>query len=642
MRKQIFCAAVLLICALTACAAHAQEFIYGGSGVDAVYQAAAAPDERIIMTGYTSSTDGTLAGRTGSGQAGWALCVDATGNVLWNFTTQLSRYDTLCYPVFRGDGSVTMLANTSPAGAYEVWWLHVDAQGNLIDKKRLRSETGSCIARGWGVEDAYQSGYVVSVFDKKKATQRCYKYTFDGEFVWEIPATEEPYFPETHLFDSTRVYAENTEDEAQDVRLRLDWPHVGLPESGFYDFQVMPYLLREQIEAAVPGAEVIASYGDRMAGRWRYLVALLEDAQGYVLCCGVYGEDDWQLEFSRTAILPGTTPEIIPEGVSRAFTPDTIAAAGGCAFFDLVCGDVTMEWGYQERWGRFTLGKTVLPGGETIHVAGDTLWADNQGVHVYHDFGYSLSDFDASRLPNTIAEAAARAQSMPQGDRRLARLNSHDNATPHIPMHMEPSENSPVLANYLMGVDGEALEEKDGYVRVRIGDMQGWILRACVLMGSERAMLDYDKGGYPGLVYGGFENHSRPLLDGPGGGAILQLAPGTPVEILGSPAGTQVLQVRLADGTVGFMDDTQVLQGFRHTDSYTLRVTPQDGSDQALLYSQPDEKSAPIGACLAGDEVGRLVEQRDTMGWLRVIIEGYAGYMRAEDLISADAFTQMP
>lgn len=135
MKKVLCLFALFVLFAAGACAQ--QRFTYGGSGVEYFDQAAVAPDGRIVMTGLTDSVDGTLSSRTGTGRAGragWALCVDAAGEVLWSFTTQLSKYDMLRYPVFRADGSVTMLADTSPAGAYEVWWLHVSAQGRCLTR----------------------------------------------------------------------------------------------------------------------------------------------------------------------------------------------------------------------------------------------------------------------------------------------------------------------------------------------------------------------------------------------------------------------------------------------------------------------------------------------------------------------------
>ena len=642
MKKVLCLFALFVLFAAGACAQ--QRFIYGGSSVDYFLQAAVSPDGRIVMTGLTDSVDGVLSSRTGTGRAGWALCVDAEGNVLWSFTTQLSKYDMLRYPVFRADGSVTMLADTSPAGAYEVWWLHLDAQGQLIEKKRLRSETGSRICSGWGVQEAYQSGYVVAVMDKKAATTTCYKYTFDGEFVWEIPTTGEAYFPEAHLQDGTLVTAGSTEGDMPDGLLTLTrMGEDGWLENGFFAFDTPPAGLDEAFASGAPGSEVLCCYADRMDGQWRYALALLSDAQGYALCCGVYEEGRWQVEFSHAAIPAGVVPELIPDAVMDGYTPDTVAAAGGCQFFMLLCGDVTMQWGYQERWGRFVLGETVLESGEAVDVSGDTLWLNDRFTHVYHDFGYSLENFDASRLPRSVEEAVRRAEALPQSDRRLARLNSHERSEPHIAMHTEPDEDSPVVAYYLSGVDAETVQEGEYYTLVRVGDMQGYIQNGCVLVGGERAQLDYNKGGYPGAVYGGFEYAQRPVLDGPGGGAVTLLAPGTRLEILGRAAGTNMLQVRLAGGRVGFMDDTHVLQGFRHYDGYyTLRVVPQDGSDRALLYTEPDEHSAPIGACLAGDEVGRLVARQYTEGFVRVIIEGYVGYMHAGNLDNVEHLTQMP
>ncbi|MBP3656416.1 MAG: hypothetical protein J6K32_06940 [Clostridia bacterium] len=71
-----------------------------------------------------------------------------------------------------------------------------------------------------------------------------------------------------------------------------------------------------------------------------------------------------------------------------------------------------------------------------------------------------------------------------------------------------------------------------------------------------------------------------------------------------------------------------------------LRVAPADGSDGALLYSQPDESSTPLGKCLTGIDVTQLAPAKD--GFIFVHVQGYDGYMRAEDLESINTYTIMP
>lgn len=71
-----------------------EEYIFGGSKNEILNGVAVSEDDRILMTGYTASSDGTLAGRTKEGHSGWALCVDRNGNVLFSFCSR--RGSQLC------------------------------------------------------------------------------------------------------------------------------------------------------------------------------------------------------------------------------------------------------------------------------------------------------------------------------------------------------------------------------------------------------------------------------------------------------------------------------------------------------------------------------------------------------------------
>ena len=81
MKRRGMTAVALLLCLLCA-RALAQAYTYGGSGSDALDELAVSGDGRIVMTGYTNSSDGTLASRTKTGRSGWVLCVDAQGNAV--------------------------------------------------------------------------------------------------------------------------------------------------------------------------------------------------------------------------------------------------------------------------------------------------------------------------------------------------------------------------------------------------------------------------------------------------------------------------------------------------------------------------------------------------------------------------------
>ena len=88
------------------------------------------------------------------------------------------------------------------------------------------------------------------------------------------------------------------------------------------------------------------------------------------------------------------------------------------------------------------------------------------------------------------------------------------------------------------------------------------------------------------------------------------------------------------------LDVTVTFHSPAASSSPMLRVAPADGSDGALLYSQPDESSTPIGKCLTGIEVTQIAPAKD--GFTLVHVQGYEGYIRSQDLedISACAIMQ--
>ena len=215
MRKLLF--TMLLFCML-AVSAHAEKrsYTYGGSGHDILYEAAVSADGRVVLTGTTDSSDGTLSTRTKTGRSGWALCIDTHGNVLWNFCTRIGSYDTLRHPVFLEDGSVAVLLNTSHSGLYEVEWILLDKDGRQLDRKILDSRSVPWIVRSGGVTNALSS-YMLYALNKKTTETLSLIYTFDGELIRETEYAEYEYFAEPILSDGTRITIENDQDIPLDV-----------------------------------------------------------------------------------------------------------------------------------------------------------------------------------------------------------------------------------------------------------------------------------------------------------------------------------------------------------------------------------------------------------------------------------------
>ena len=83
------------------------------------------------------------------------------------------------------------------------------------------------------------------------------------------------------------------------------------------------------------------------------------------------------------------------------------------------------------------------------------------------------------------------------------------------------------------------------------------------------------------------------------------------------------------------LDVTVTFHSPATSSSQMLRVAPADGSDGALLFSQPDESSTPLGKCLTGIEVMQIAPAKD--GFTLVHVQGYEGYMRSQDLEEVSA-----
>lgn len=114
-------------------------YAYGGSGRDWLYDIAVSEDDRIALTGWTESSDGTLSQRTRTGRSGWLLVIDAQGNELINFCTRLGTHDNLTAPVFHADGTLTtmLFAEDPEAGWVKLEWIRFDRKGKIISRKVL-------------------------------------------------------------------------------------------------------------------------------------------------------------------------------------------------------------------------------------------------------------------------------------------------------------------------------------------------------------------------------------------------------------------------------------------------------------------------------------------------------------------------
>ena len=192
MKKHVFTVILILLCLFSVLVlAEPRAYTYGGSGDDNATDLAVSADGRIVLAGYTNSADGTLATRTKTGRSGWALCVDAQGNVLWSFCTRLGNHDTLRLPVFHEDGSVTLMleAEWLEAGKQELELIRLDARGELLSRRTLlladNDESYVFVSR------ATDEGYILNRISRDLQKTEYTLFDWDGERLRELDAKRE-------------------------------------------------------------------------------------------------------------------------------------------------------------------------------------------------------------------------------------------------------------------------------------------------------------------------------------------------------------------------------------------------------------------------------------------------------------------
>ena len=273
--------AVLMLVCMFMTAGHAlaevRTYTYGGSGSDELLDIAASADGRIVMTGYTNSTDGTLASRTKSGHSGWALCVDAQGNVLWSFCSRLGTADTMAAPVFHEDGSVTVVlcADRGAQDAYEL--IRLDQNGEVVSRKTmLEGDT----VQSMRIPRATGGGYVLRQEDENLEPISFTLFDFDGEIIrtlygWEVGGAYMAYLlAENHVLRGVYGGALLTAIDSQGYESILAEPDDLIPNAGRYTV----YLgLVSLPDGGVAAAGRVVESGKRQGRLTRW------DAQGQVL-----------------------------------------------------------------------------------------------------------------------------------------------------------------------------------------------------------------------------------------------------------------------------------------------------------------------------------------------------------------------
>ena len=132
----------LALAASLACAARAEGWkrAYGGRGEDRLTELAPAPGG-LLAVGTSFSSDGDLSDRTRSGETGWALRVDAEGNVLFSVSSAHAGRARMEHPFAHADGSFSCVLRGDGAGAE---WLRLSERGRVTARIELPEASALC------------------------------------------------------------------------------------------------------------------------------------------------------------------------------------------------------------------------------------------------------------------------------------------------------------------------------------------------------------------------------------------------------------------------------------------------------------------------------------------------------------------
>lgn len=244
---------------------------------------------------------------------------------------------------------------------------------------------------------------------------------------------------------------------------------------------------------------------------------------------------------------------------------------------------------------------------------------------------------DADALsPEEMDAASPAATSGSEGTVMAVRIDpAQQNGTwfSHMacaPMRTEPNADARLLGVFLPGAEGTALEERGGFVRVRIADMEGWLPRGNVLLGEELEG-EYISGSLDCEVYVWGQQASQPVYDAPSDGArVIATLPGyTYMDRLAFLPGDEWTLVRLDDGRTGYMRSAAVCVGSNGRDAW---IYSEDPTRRLNLRARPDKRSESLGLYYSGVRVVFLESSERHEGWARVSIDGAIGWVSTEFL----------
>lgn len=201
--------------------AQTQTYVYGGSGFDSLGGMAASADDRIVLTGITESSDGTLEGRSKTGQCGWVLCIDKNGEVLWNFCRHTAKYERMEAPAVHSDGTVTVVFWTEQSGIGKLELIRLSPDGEMMSiTPMLEAANNMTHVRVCGIEA--DAGYAVLEMDKQTHNIRYMLFDWEGQYLCELDAYEDSVPFTAVLSDGTCVSTQDIEQNMVDVLVTFE------------------------------------------------------------------------------------------------------------------------------------------------------------------------------------------------------------------------------------------------------------------------------------------------------------------------------------------------------------------------------------------------------------------------------------
>lgn len=405
--------------------------------------------------------------------------------------------------------------------------------------------------------------------------------------------------------------------------------------------------IEDELKAAgLDKALIVDGYASMRFGAWQYLEAVLQDDEGYILLGACYdrGESAWSVAGSRRALRQTELPVLLPEGVEYGYDDYNVGQSDGCDAFTLIYPNARYRWraGFDGDTAFFMLGDITI-GENRLDIAPKTIsWMrpDGELVYAFNLMEIKLDRFDIAAFPTTFEEAAAVAADSDYADdsaavthipKRLMENEAYWLIEPHIPLYELPDETSTICAMAFEQVQAEVLEQRDGFVRVRIASLTGWVKREFLLIGLERA-AEWSWQGEYGQVYACGQSRTQPLYKAPSEKAAVITEPMADTMAYVQavlPDGTWFI-VRLPDDTCGWMRFDAVCQTSNYYDAW---IYSEDGTKRLNLREGPGKEYQSIGKYYSGVHVVNLFSVKEHEGWSHVIIEGVSGWVDSSFLM---------